>query len=64
MKIISFIDEAVVIEKILRHLKLWEKPEPRVRPPPGIRLPDTAAVVYEPCDDGWPEYEESVIEVF
>jgi hypothetical protein len=64
MKIVSFIDEAVVIEKILRHLKLWEKPEPRVRPPPEIRLPDMATVVYEPCDDGCPEYEQSFVEVF
>jgi hypothetical protein len=31
MKIISLIDTRAVIEKILRHLKLWDRPE---RPPP------------------------------
>ena len=35
LKIISLIDKAAVIEKILRHLKLWDRPE---RPPP--RAPD------------------------
>ena len=33
MKIISLIDTHAVIEKILRHLKLWDQPE-RPRPPP------------------------------
>jgi len=32
LKIISLIDNAAVIEKILRHLKLWDRPE---RPPPA-----------------------------
>jgi hypothetical protein len=31
LKIISLIDSAPVIERILRHLKLWDRPE---RPPP------------------------------
>jgi hypothetical protein len=31
LKIISLIDSAPVIERILRHLKLWERPP---RPPP------------------------------
>ena len=31
LKIISLIGDAPVIEKILRHLKLWDRPE---RPPP------------------------------
>ena len=31
LKIISLIDNAAIIEKILRHLKLWDRPE---RPPP------------------------------
>ena len=31
VKIISLIGDAPVIEKILRHLKLWDRPE---RPPP------------------------------
>ena len=31
LKIISLIDDGAAIEKILRHLKLWDPPE---RPPP------------------------------
>jgi hypothetical protein len=31
LRIISFIEDTSVIEKILRHLKLWDRPE---RPPP------------------------------
>jgi hypothetical protein len=31
LKIISLIGDSPVIEKILRHLKLWDRPE---RPPP------------------------------
>ena len=42
LKIISLIDGAPVIEKILRHLKLWDRPE---RPPP--RAPQTS-LHYEP----------------
>ena len=52
---------ATVESVILLHLKLWE------RPPPGKagleatndadQYPD---LIYEPFDDGWPGYEESV----
>ena len=34
LRILSFIDNPCVIEKILRHLKLWDSPE---RPPPSRR---------------------------
>jgi hypothetical protein len=34
MKILSLIGDAPVMEKILRHLKLWDRPE-RPRPPPA-----------------------------
>ena len=34
LRILSFIDNPSVIEKILRHLKLWNPPE---RPPPPRR---------------------------
>jgi hypothetical protein len=34
MRIISFVEEEVVIRKILEHLRLWEDPEPR--PPPAV----------------------------
>jgi hypothetical protein len=33
MKIVSLIDTQAVTEKILRHLKLWGRPE---RPPPPV----------------------------
>ena len=35
LKIISFIDAPSVIERILRHLMLWDRPE---RPPPAPAL--------------------------
>ena len=34
LKIVRLIGDAPVIEKILRHLKLWHRPEPP-RPPPA-----------------------------
>jgi hypothetical protein len=37
MRIISFIEEDVVIEKILRHCGLWK--EPLIRPPPTAPPP-------------------------
>ena len=33
MKIISFIQEDVVIRKILKHCELWKEPMPRPPPP-------------------------------
>ena len=36
MKIVSFIEEPNVIEKILRHSKMWKEPAPR--PPPARTL--------------------------
>lgn len=46
MKIISFINEADVIRKILEHLGLWEEITPVERAPPIIRKKR-----YEPFDD-------------
>ena len=60
MKIISFINERQVIEKILRHLGLWE--EERAAAPAG-RAPPEKNFVYEPIEDGWPGYEEPSIAV-
>ena len=63
MKIISFITEKPVIRKILEHLGLWREEH---MPPPNKASPETETdveikeVVYEPCDDGWPEYEDFV----
>jgi hypothetical protein len=55
LTIISLIGDAPVIEKILRHLKLWDRPE---RPPPptperSIQYEDPIADLDEPGD--WPD---------
>jgi hypothetical protein len=55
LKIISLISEAPVIEKILRHFRLWDRPE---RPPPPtperlIQYDDPIADLDEPGD--WPD---------
>jgi hypothetical protein len=55
LKIISLIGDAPVIEKILRHLKLWDPPQ---RPPPPAAVPsihyDEPTV--EPHEvDQWPD---------
>lgn len=57
MRIISFIYQKTVIQKIITHLQIDEKPHEQ-RGPPKIKLEYTEqsqAVVY---DDGWPCYEE------
>ncbi len=55
LKILSLIGDAPVIEKILRHLKLWNRPE---RPPPrpagrSIQYDDPIVDLDEPGD--WPD---------
>jgi hypothetical protein len=54
MKIISLIGDAPVIEKILRHLKLWDRPE-RSPPPPAAQR-----VHYDEefADPAWPDAAE------
>ena len=59
MKIISSINEAVVIHKILEHLGLWEERSPAERAPPNSIREKS----YEPYDDGWPQYEEPSVTV-
>ena len=60
MKLIALIDDDEVIEKILRHLKLWpEQAEPAClsRAPPSIPPPDGGERVVELCfDDPFPDY--------
>ena len=54
MRVIAVVDDARVVEKILRHLGAWH--DPPARPPPqGVPAPYT----YEPCDDvdPTPDYE-------
>ena len=59
MKIISLINEAEVIERILRHLGLWKQQTA----PSGrqAKAPEHGPVVMEDFDDGWPGYEGPVI---
>jgi hypothetical protein len=60
MKIVSFINEAPVIEKILKHLRLWQIERPG-KPPPQERCEEI--IEYQPFDDGWGDYEEPNITV-
>jgi hypothetical protein len=58
MKIVSFINEAPVIEKILKHLQLWRTEHPG-KPPPDNLFEEM--IDYQPFDDGWGNYEEPSI---
>ncbi len=55
MSIISFIDNPIVIKKILKYLSLWE--EDTARGPPQLsEMPDD--IVYVPIEDtAWHSYE-------
>ena len=59
MKVISFITEDFVIKQILKHLGLWQQKPSRSPPSP----PKTVELVYVPCYDDWPIYEEPYITV-
>lgn len=66
MKIISFITDRQVIQKILSHLHLWESRP--ARSPPARAGPELSTseqysktVDRELYDDGWPGYEEPFI---
>ncbi len=52
MRIIAFIEDEEVIEKILKHLGLWEvkaRPRPKVKAPfPTIYLDDSDSQVLRP----------------
>ena len=55
LKIISLIGDAPVIEKILRHLKLWDRPE-HPRPPPAAQWVHYDEEIVDPDDAGhWPD---------
>ena len=54
MRIIALIDDADVIERILKHLKVWgPKPEPRSSAGPDPPLPksETLPLTYQPLPD-------------
>jgi hypothetical protein len=61
MKIVSFIYEHRVIKKILAHLGLLRGEEQKRGPPAPPKK--CSEVVVVPFDDGWPEYEETFIDV-
>jgi hypothetical protein len=55
MRIVSLIDDRDVIERILRHLGLWEQ---GVRVLPARAPPEVAEWVIEPCyNDPFPDYD-------
>lgn len=55
MKLIALIDDDKVIEKILRHLKLWETPH---HVHSGIDPPPAAELIFEPwLEDSFPDYD-------
>ena len=59
MRIVSLINEREVIERILRHLGLWEQ---GVRVCPARAPPEPAEVVIEPwLDDPFPDYDTEAI---
>ncbi len=55
MKIISFIDEHLLIRRILDHLDLWQQRIPKGLPPPVESIPET--IICEEIDDGWGRYD-------
>ncbi len=66
MKIISFITEKPVIQKILEHLGLWRETKrgpPNKASPPAETIAEIKEREYEPFDDGWPVYEEPFVTI-
>jgi len=54
MKIIAFIEQAEIIEKILKHLGLWlvkKRPPPRIHSPPAELCADYSDSQISPRDD-------------
>ncbi|MCK4621969.1 MAG: hypothetical protein KAT62_07100 [Desulfuromonadales bacterium] len=60
MKIVSFINDAPIIEKILKYLRLWHMEHPG-KPPPETIYEDM--VDYLPFDDSWSDYDEPSITI-
>jgi hypothetical protein len=62
MRIVSLIDDPEVIERILRHLGLWEQ---GVRVLPARAPPEIAEWVIEPCyDDPFPDYDTEPVMMY
>jgi len=61
MRIIAFIEQAEIIEKILKHLGLWlvkKRPPPRIHSPPVALCVDSSDSQIPPWDDEYsnPDY--------
>ncbi len=50
MRVIGFIDDFLIIKKILEHLGLWKDKQSRAPPSMEKSFID---LCYEPIDDGW-----------
>ena len=62
MRIVSLINERDVIERILRHMGLWEQ---GVRVLPARAPPEVAEWVIEPCyDDPFPDYDTEPVMMY
>lgn len=57
MKIISFIDEPLLIRRILEHLNLSQECIPKGLPPPEEQIYET--IICEELDDGWGRSDDS-----
>ncbi len=54
MRIISFIDDFLIVRKILVHLGLWKDKQSRF---PPDKVEPFMDLTYEPIDDGWSQSE-------
>ena len=52
MRIVALIDEAGIIERILRHLGLWEA---------GVRVESAEPVIEPWLDDPFPDYDNELV---
>ncbi len=59
MKIISFIDEPLLIHRILEYLGLWHESLPKGLPPPKEQEDTAEVVVCEAFGDGWGRHDET-----
>ena len=59
MKIISFIDEPLLIRCILEYLGLWHKSIPKGLTPPKEQEEIAEVVVCEAFDDGWVRHDKT-----
>ncbi len=60
MKIASFIKDAPVTEKILKHPRLWKTEHPGT-PLPETRYGDMIEYQHQPTDAGWDDHKEPSI---